>query len=310
MHTTRTGGLILLVMLGWAVLSTAASMAREAREWGVRRSVLQGSWYPADPPALRGLIGRLLFQAAPPRIEGRIIALVAPHAGYTYSGPVAARAYALIQGMPVERVVLVGPSHRWGFDGVSVACHDAYETPLGRVPVDRAMARRLMESEPGIDFVPEAHAAEHCLEIQLPFLQAVLDEFSIVPVIMGRVDGPGCSALAAALVRAMEDGVRTLLIASTDLSHFHTDRRARDLDRCFVDHLNAFDPEGLAEALAAGTCEACGGGPTVVVLTAAGMLGAGRCVVLDYATSGEVTGDRDRVVGYVSAAVVGDPEVQ
>jgi len=291
--------------LWWAVSIPCSAMAGDARGGGVRPSALQGVWYPGEPGALRGMVERFLSRAVPPVVQGRVLALVVPHAGYRYSGPVAAHAYRLIRGMDVERVVLIGPSHRWDFNGISVAGYDAYETPLGRVPVDRDMARRLVKADPAFCFVPQAHAAEHCLEIQLPFLQTVLGAFEIVPVLMRRMDTPTCSLLAGSLVRAMEDGKRTLLIASTDLSHYHTDRTARDLDGRFMRYLEAFDPEGLTRALAARRCEACGGGPTAAVLMAARRLGAERCEILDYATSGDATGDRDRVVGYVAAALTG-----
>lgn len=271
---------------------------------GIRRSILQGTWYPADSGVLSRLVGFYLSEASPPQVKGRIRALVVPHAGYQYSGPVAAHAYRLIGGQTVERVVLVGPSHRLRFDGISVSCHDAYETPLGRVPVDRTMADRLIALDPMIRFIPEAHAMEHSLEIQLPFLQSVLEDVSIVPVIMGRQDPDTCSALAEALVQLVGDDRATLLVASTDLSHYHDDATARALDRVFTRYVKDFDSEGLARSLAAGQCEACGGGAVVAVLEASLKLGAGRCVILDYANSGDVTGDGERVVGYLSAAVL------
>jgi len=280
-------------------------VAGDDRFGGVRRSVLQGSWYPADPAALQGLMTQFLAEADPPLpLEGRVRALVVPHAGYRYSGPVAAHAYGLIRGMPIERVVLIGPSHRWRIDGISIGCYEAYETPLGRVPVDRNAADRLVRADSSIGFIPQAHAAEHSLEIQLPFLQTVLGAFEIVPVLMGRMDSATCSLLADSLIRVMDDGKRTLLVASTDLSHYHTDAKARELDRRFIHYVEDFDPKGLLAALAERRCEACGGGPTAAVLMAARRLGADRCAALDYATSGDATGDRDRVVGYLAAAVV------
>jgi MEMO1 family protein len=295
--------LILGTALVWCLQAKGAG-AEGAGEEGVRRSILQGSWYPAETGDLRRLIRNRLSEATPPEIQGRVRALVVPHAGYTYSGGVAAHAYRLIQGSAFDRVILIGPSHRRAFEGVSVARHDAYETPLGRVPVDRAAADRLIASSPAIRFVPEAHAVEHSLEIQLPFLQVVLGDFRIVPVLMGRQGLDTCSVLAEALSGALGDGGKTLIVASTDLSHYHDRETARALDSVFIRHLTAFDPEGLLRALAAGRCEACGGGPAAAALMAARRLGAKRCVMLDRADSGDRTGDRERVVGYVSAAVV------
>ncbi|MFO7784574.1 MAG: AmmeMemoRadiSam system protein B [Thermodesulfobacteriota bacterium] len=301
--TVCPAALLMCLLLWWGFCPEAAD-AEDPPGGGVRRSILQGAWYPADPGVLSRLIHSSLSDATPPEVKGRIRGLVVPHAGYQYSGPVAAHAYRLIQGRTVERVVLVGPSHRMRFDGISVSRHDAYETPLGRVPVDRSLADRLIGFDPEIRFVPDAHAVEHSLEIQLPFLQTVLKDVSIVPVIMGRQDPAACSLLAEALVRIVGDDRATLIVASTDLSHFHDDTTARALDRVFTRHVKDFDPEGLSLALAAGQCEACGGGAVVTVLTAFEKLGAGRCVILEYATSGDVTGDRKRVVGYLSAAIL------
>ncbi len=304
MKTWKTVLVLLTLCLwaGWPGPHTAR--AESDRGGGVRRSILQGTWYPADPGALRAWIQTRLSEVRPPEVQGRIRALVVPHAGYQYSGSVAARAYRLIQGLPLRRVVLIGPSHRWGFNGVSVSRHEAYETPLGRVPVDRETAERLMASSPDVRFVPRAHALEHSLEIQLPFLQSVLDSFRIVPVIMGSQDRATCSALARGLARVLDGSKDTLIVASTDLSHFHDHETAQRLDRVFERCVASFDPEGLAEALEAGRCEACGGGATVTALTAARMLGAGRSVILARADSGDVTGDRTQVVGYLAAAVL------
>lgn len=302
-HPSRC--LLLWILCLWAVCPGLRPLSAESqRGEGVRRSVLQGAWYPADPGVLRSRIRSRLSEARPPDVRGRIRALVVPHAGYRYSGAVAAHAYRLIQGLRLRRVILIGPSHRWGFNGVSVSRHEAYETPLGRVPVDLETAERLVASIPGARFVPRAHAAEHSLEIQLPFLQSVLDSFHIVPIIMGSQDRATCSALARGLARVLDGSEDTLIVASTDLSHFHDQAAARSLDRVFERCVASFDPEGLAEALEEGRCEACGGGAAVTALTAARMLGADRSVILARADSGEVTGDRERVVGYLAAAVL------
>lgn len=302
----RTGRLALIALLVLGILagtSWTVSSGPDERK-GIRASILQGAWYPADPATLKHLIQRHLSEAEPPVGEGRVQALVVPHAGYRYSGPVAAHAYRGLRGQSVERVVLIGPSHRWGFDGVSVSDHAAYETPLGRVPVDREAARRLREHHASIGFVPRAHAREHSLEIQLPFLQCVLEAFTIVPVIMGRQDPRTCSLLASALEQVLADGVSTLLVASTDLSHYHGDSEARHLDETFIGFVRDQDPDGLLQALSAGRCEACGGGPTAAVMQAVGARGEGEWRILRYGTSGDVTGERDRVVGYLAAAFV------
>ncbi|MBW1682153.1 MAG: AmmeMemoRadiSam system protein B [Deltaproteobacteria bacterium] len=270
---------------------------------GVRRAVLAGSWYPANPESLSRQIRGFLSRAKNPRMEGTLKALVVPHAGYVYSGAVAAHAYALLQGRRYDRIILVGPCHRASFQGVSVNLHSGYETPLGMVPVDLEAAGTLLDSGPLFRYVPRAHAQEHSLEIQVPFLQTVMKDFRIVPVLMGRQDPRICAELSRALGRYLADHPRTLLVASSDLSHFHTDAQARILDERFIRRVREIDPQGLLEDLASGRCEACGGGPVAVILSTAAGAGADRCAILRYANSADVTGDRSRVVGYLAAAL-------
>jgi MEMO1 family protein len=300
----RWFAMAVLLALGLIVGTPWAVSAEPAGGEGIRSSILQGTWYPADAASLRRVIQGCLSTAKVPSWEGGVQALVVPHAGYRYSGPVAAYAYRMLRGQGVERVVLIGPSHQWAFRGVSVSDHDAYETPLGRVPVDREAARRLRETHEAIGFVPQAHAREHSLEIQIPFLQCVLDEFTIVPVIMGRQDRRTCMLLASGLERILQDGVQTLLVASTDLSHYHSTRSARTLDETFIGFVRDQDPDGLLQSLSAGRCEACGGGPTAAVMHAVSARKNGEWRILRYATSGDVTGELDRVVGYLAAAFV------
>jgi AmmeMemoRadiSam system protein B len=153
-------------------------------------------------------------------------------------------------------------------------------------------------------WVPQAHAYEHSLEIQIPFLQTVLKDFSIVPILMRAWDYETCLRLAGLLTQVLDDGTKSLILASTDLSHFHSDQQAKDLDHRFIEHVKAFDPKGLSRSLASGRCEACGGGPAVTAMEAARQRGATGSAVLKYANSGDVTGDRRQVVGYLSAVLV------
>ncbi|MFH1490548.1 MAG: AmmeMemoRadiSam system protein B, partial [Pseudomonadota bacterium] len=152
-----------------------------------------------------------------------------------------------------------------------------------------------------------AHLREHSLEIQVPFLQSVLKDFRIVPILMGQQDFEMCTILAEGLVKAIDEDPETLLIASTDLSHSHDEMRANELDGEFIKQVRRFDPEGLDRSLSSGKCEACGGGPAVAVMLAARKLGADRALILHSAHSGDVTGDRTRVVGYMSAALIREP---
>jgi AmmeMemoRadiSam system protein B len=232
----------------------------------------------------------------------RIHALVAPHAGLLYSGPVAAYAYRQIAERAFDVAVLVGPSHFVDFEGVSVSRASGFETPFGVVPVDERCASALIDATAVVRVHPAAHAREHSLEMQLPFLRRVQPDLSIVPLVMGRQTAATADALADALARVLE-GREALLVASTDLSHFHDARAAAALDRVVIEHVDRLDPDGLQRALDRRPEHACGGGPLVAVMRAARQLGARDVDVLRYADSGDVSGDKREVVGYMAAAI-------
>ena len=283
------------------------AVAQKAQDREVRDPVLAGTWYPGDPGVLRQTIGDYLSRANPSGPEGKVLAIIVPHAGYLYSGQVAAYSYNLLQRNAPRTVFLIGPSHRVGFRGISVSQYSSYKTPLGVVPVDQDLAKKLLSVNPRMTWVPQADAQEHSLEIQIPFLQTVLKDFHIVPIIMGEQDLETCVLLAKSLVQVLPNTSDTVILASTDLSHFHTDQQARTLDGEFIKHVREFAPEALAKAFAAGSCEACGAGPAIAGMLAARELGANRSVILNYANSGDVTGDRRQVVGYLSAALMKTP---
>jgi AmmeMemoRadiSam system protein B len=296
---------IVALLLGLIpVKETAVAFAQDVIEGGIRRPILSGTWYPADPDRLSRLIHGFLSNVQRRRLEGDLKAMIVPHAGYRYSGQVAAHGYRLIQEKSPKRIILIGPSHRLAFQGVSVNMQGGYQTPLGVAPVDMDFGKKLIDGHPSIQWVPKAHAHEHSLEIQIPFLQSVLDDFSIVPILMGQQDYKTCQELSNTLARIMGHDQETLILASTDLSHFHNDEKARELDDRFIQHVRSFDPKGLSTALASRQCEACGGGPTVTVMLTAKALNADQSLILNYANSGDVTGDGSRVVGYLSAAII------
>jgi len=292
--------LIILISVRYPLQTTG----EEKKDKNLRNSILAGSWYPGDKKTLSRMVEDLLSRVKTGSMEGELTALIVPHAGYIYSGQVAAYAYSLIQGMNFQRVILIGPSHRTGFKGASINLQSGYKTPLGIVPVDQELAKKLIDTSDQIRWVPKAHAREHSLEIQLPFLQTVLSDFQIVPIIMGEQDFKTCSDLAESLFRVTGTMGNILLLASSDLSHFHDYNRAKELDMRFIKHVREFDPNGLASALSSGFCEACGGGPSITVMLAAQRRGANRALILKYANSGDVTGDHSRVVGYLSAALI------
>jgi AmmeMemoRadiSam system protein B/AmmeMemoRadiSam system protein A len=268
----------------------------------VRKSVISGSWYPGNPSVLKSNIEDYLKNVHMDDVEGRVVGLVSPHAGYMYSGQVAAYSYKLVQGKSFDGVIVIGPSHRHYFRGASIYDGTGYETPLGVVPVDSELADKIIsESNGSISFIPAAHSQEHSVEIQLPFLQVVLDKFSFVPIVMGVQSKQACEQVANAIYQATKDK-NVLIVGSSDLSHFHNYEKAVRMDSIVIDHVDSMDWEGLLMDLEDGKCEACGGGPMAVVIMVAGKLGAGDSRVLKYANSGDVTGDKRGVVGY-SAAV-------
>lgn len=266
----------------------------------IRKAAVAGSFYPADAPALSREVRQSLAAVSPEEVPGEIVALVSPHAGYAYSGQVAAHAFKLVAGMKFAAVVVVAPSHRAYFEGASVYQGAGYETPLGLVPLEKELCQKLLAGSGIIRFEPQAHAREHSLEVQLPFLQETLGNFRLVPVVIGRQDFPTCAAVGKGIAAAAQ-GKKILLVASTDLSHFHAYEEAVKLDGVFLEGLRSFDPRRLEEDLQRGRTEACGGGPVLAVMVASKEMGANHARVLRYQNSGDVTGDRSGVVGYAAA---------
>jgi len=266
----------------------------------IRQAAIAGSWYPGKPSILQQDIEKY-FRAVPDSgVKGEIVALVAPHAGYMYSGQVAAFAYKLICKKKYDAVIVISPSHRVAFHGVSIFPRGGYETPLGIVPVDEDLAMAIMKADAGVIELPAAHLQEHAVEIQLPFLQTALGQFKFVPLVMGEQSESVCRKLADAIYQAV-GGKKVLIVGSSDLSHFHNYSEAAKLDEIVLNHLREFDAAGLMNGLAADFCEACGGGPMAVAMLAARLLGANKSHLLKYANSGDVTGDKSSVVGYAAA---------
>jgi AmmeMemoRadiSam system protein B len=267
----------------------------------IRRPAVAGSWYPGSPDTLAAALDRHL-QRTSRDVTGDLVALIAPHAGLTYSGPVAAHAYRLLRGRRFEVAVLVGPSHFVSFDGVSIVRAGGFETPFGVAAIDDRTATELVNATPVVREHPAAHVKEHSLEMQLPFLQHLAPDTPIVPLVMGHQTSATARALGDALAAVLR-GRKALAIASTDLSHFRDAATAAALDRVVIDCVSRFDADGLQDALDAEPNHACGGGPTVAVMRAARLLGARDAVILNYGDSGDVSGDKSAVVGYLSAAL-------
>ena len=271
----------------------------------VRRAAVAGQWYPGTGARLADAVEQHLALAdvGIPDAE-HLRAIVAPHAGLMYSGPVAAYAYKAAQRGRYRSIVLVGPSHYVPFRGVSIWPDGSWETPFGAVLVDRELAAAIREGNPEITDIPDAHEREHSLEMQLPFVAHLMQDVPIVPLVMGHQTRKTAMALGETLARAVAPrGDDVLLVASSDLSHYEDATTAAALDGVVTERVEALDAEGLMAALEREPRHACGGGPMVAVLHAARRLGATHARVLRYADSGDVSGDKSSVVGYMAAAI-------
>ena len=299
----RSFYLLFLISFFLSSSVAVAQISKGGKETGmkeIREPAVAGAFYPDKPEVLSRDVKRYLENAKKEKLEGEIVALVSPHAGYMYSGQVAAYAYKLIEGRVFDSVVVVAPSHRALFKGASVYDRGGYRTPLGVVPIDTDLSKKMMEKRKEIQFLPEAHYQEHSLEVQIPFLQVVSKTFKLVPIVMEPYwSWETCQSLASAIAEAVR-GKNVLLIASSDLSHFHSYDEAVKLDKIILNHIDRFDPEGLNRDLKNGRCEACGGGPIISIMLAAKILGANQGKMLKYLNSGDVSGDRSRVVGYAA----------
>jgi MEMO1 family protein len=267
----------------------------------IRQPSVAGLFYPDKKMELDREIAKYLENAPEIEIPGRILGIIAPHAGYMYSGGVAARAYRQILDYEIDVVVVISPSHREYFTEISVFDGSAYMTPLGSIPVEKDLAQELVKSNPQIILSEKGHRfEEHALEVQLPFLQKVLDDFHLIPIVMGEHSKDNIETLANGLSTLLK-GKKALIVASSDLSHFYDAEKAESMDKIVEQKVSEYDADGLFAELQSGRCEMCGGGPVVSLMRACQQMGATNSRVMMYRHSGDVTNDRSEVVGYLSA---------
>jgi MEMO1 family protein len=271
-----------------------------------RPSPIAGRWYPADARRLASSVDSYMATAHLPPIEGRIVAVVAPHAGHLYSGPIAGYAFAPLRGLQPELVAVVSPMHHPYPQPLLTSAHEAYQTPLGPVYIDRESVDRLngfLIEDLGFGLTPVRNDPEHSLEIELPFLQrALAGPFRLLPIMVRDQSARVSRSLGAALANTMSDR-QAILVASTDLSHFYPQNQAEALDAEMLHQVEDFDPEGVIRVEDEGKGFACGRFALAAVLWAARELGADQVKVLHHATSGDATGDYSEVVGYGAALV-------
>lgn len=284
-----------------SLLTAIALAAGAARAQDVRTPVWAGAFYDGNGARLGAQIDAYLENVKDPPALEDIRALICPHAGYVYSGQTAAYAYRLVRGKPYKTVVIIGVSHRYGLDGGSIYLKGGFETPLGVARVDEEAAALIARAS-GFSYVPEAHTQEHSVEVQVPFVQRALPDAKIVPILMGYPNRRDVNALAEGLATVAKDE-KILIVASTDLSHYLSKKDANQVDAGTISLIQRLNANTLLSKCARGENIMCGGGGVAAVLLALKKIGEPRVEVVRYSDSGDTSGDEDRVVGYLAAAV-------
>jgi len=273
----------------------------------VRPSPIAGRWYEGDPGTLARSVDQYLNDAQLPELDGKVLGVIAPHAGHVYSGEVAGYAFAALRGLHPDLVVLAGPMHHPYPQPLITTIHDAYSTPLGPIPVDKAALNELdaaAKTELGFGLTPVAKDPEHSLEIELPFLQRVFQyEWKLLPIMVRTLDEKVSEGLGKALAATLRDR-NFVLVGSTDLSHFFEQDTALNYDRAMLGEIENFNPAGAFDLDRARKGFACGLGAFTSILWAARSLGADKVKILRHVTSANVTGDYSSVVGYGAAAIL------
>jgi len=296
------------ILLLFLSICFAAALGAEAQ--GVRKAMYAGAFYDGDKAALAARIdGYLGAVGELPAVPGEVRALICPHAGYVYSGATAAYAYKLVQGRPYETVIIIGTSHQYALDGASVYLKGAFETPLGVIPVDEELASTIAKAS-GFSYVAEAHAKEHSVEVQVPFIQKVLPAAKIVPIVLGYPTRRNVYSLAEGIAKACGEK-KVLIVASTDLSHYLPKAEANALDAKTISLVKNLNADTLMTKCASGENIMCGGGGVAATLIALKKAGQPQVAVLHYSDSSAASGDEGHVVGYLAAAVtVGQPAAE
>jgi AmmeMemoRadiSam system protein B/AmmeMemoRadiSam system protein A len=280
----------------------------------IRPAARAGQFYPLSRHELLGTVRSLLDQSSETGVKGEVLGLWVPHAGYEYSGRIAANAFRLVEGAHYDAVLLIGPSHYADFQGAAVADWDSVATPLGNIPVDRNLVRSLVSATNAVRVMPDVDREEHSLEVELPFIQTVLPGVPVALVLVRDMPHEECSSLADAIAASVR-GKRVLLVASSDMSHFPGYKDACETDHRTLAAVGAYDtrkilklerelPAGGIPQIPGLACVLCGSGALVTVMLAAKALGADAAQLLPYANSGDAGGTKDRVVGYGAAAFV------
>lgn len=266
----------------------------------IKKPNVSGQFYSADPTELSNGIQQMISAADVTPYQSDVDIVIAPHAGYVYSGAVAAYSFKAVQDKSYSTIIVLAPSHFYGFPGISIWERGGFETPLGVVSVDEEFAQALIQTNPAIAFDPKAFAKEHSLEVELPFIQKTFPEARIVPVVMGQPNPALIREFAVTLNDQIGERDDILVVVSTDFSHYHDDAFARKMDARTIEAIQQLKAEEIYAECAKQTMELCGCVPVVTSLLLARVRGMNQVDLLKYAHSGEVSGDNDRVVGYGS----------
>lgn len=272
----------------------------------VRKPIAAGRFYSDDPDELKKDILSYIESADIDRSSFTDIkGVIAPHAGYIYSGPVAGFSYAVLELEPVDTVVVFAPSHRYRFENPSFIPSGFYETPLGKMPIDDSVGEVLLESS-AFSFFEEAHAFEHSLEVQVPFLQVVQPDAKLLPVVLGSHSVESLRRCTKLIYEAGEQlGKKVAVVMSTDLSHYHSYEKARELDSHFIDAVERYDINSVIRSCSDGSAAACGEAAVVAGFLLTELMGGKKVEFLSYMNSGDTAGPKNEVVGYMAAAITG-----
>ncbi|MBM4137848.1 MAG: AmmeMemoRadiSam system protein B, partial [Nitrospira sp.] len=268
-----------------------------------KEPAVAGTFYPAQKDTLREMIDEFLSKAQKGSYSGKLIALISPHAGYQYSGQVAAYSYKQLEKKDIRTVILIGPSHHKAFNGVSVYTKGKFRTPLGDVKINENLAGRLINEKADVVFNHDAFEREHSIEVQIPFLQRVLKDFTIVPILIGSPTKQSFQYLTEKLTEILRKDEKAIMVASTDLSHYHDYETASVMDSKMIDAVERMSMEDIERNLVKREAEMCGAYPVLFTMAVARMLGANYGLLYTYANSGDVTGDKGRVVGYAAMGI-------
>lgn len=290
-----------------AIVIVVGGISMGYGEQKIKYPNVSGQFYEADPKRLSVQIDDFFAQAKVRTMDKHVDIIIAPHAGYLYSGGVAAYGFKAAQSARYKTIVILAPSHYFEFDGISVWEEGAFQTPLGAVEVDRDFSKKIIAGDGKFYFAPQAFAQEHSLEVEIPFLQKAFTDFKIVPVIMGQPSFALLEKFADTLKEIISDRRDVLIVVSTDLSHYHNDATARAMDDVTISTVKELDAKKLWQGCRSrSSMEMCGYVPVTAAVLYAQKQGLKHAQVLRYANSGDIIGDRDRVVGYASVVIYRD----